>query len=204
MSARGGPALSRWKVLSRCAALLVALDLFAGSGTFIHPQPVTPAFAATAGVLAGTASWYGRHWQGRKTASGKRFDPGRLTAAHRSLPLNTRVRVTNLENAKSVTVLINDRGPYVRGRVIDLSTAAARRLGMIKEGLAPVRIEVVRADGSTKPVVADAGAQNEPNRQSAGAFPTVSAFAALAIAVVSLCAALRLRARQLAVARTGS
>lgn len=92
----------------------------------------------------GLASWYGAHWQGRKTASGKRFDVQKLTAAHRSLPLNSHVRVTNLENGRSVIVLINDRGPYIGGRMIDLSTAAARRLGMIKEGLVPVRIELVQ------------------------------------------------------------
>jgi rare lipoprotein A len=93
--------------------------------------------------MVGVASWYGDHWQGRKTASGKRFDVHKLTAAHRSLPLNTHVRVTNTENGKSVIVLINDRGPYVDGRIIDLSTAAARRLGMIKKGVVPVEIEIV-------------------------------------------------------------
>ncbi len=93
--------------------------------------------------MTGIASWYGMHWQGRKTASGKRFNVSKLTAAHRSLPLNTRVRVTNTENGKSVVVLINDRGPYVRGRVIDLSTAAARELGMVKEGIVPVHIDIV-------------------------------------------------------------
>ena len=93
--------------------------------------------------MAGVASWYGAHWQGRETASGTRFDMRKLTAAHRSLPLNSQVRVTNLENGRSVVVLINDRGPDVDGRVIDLSTAAARHLGMIKEGLVPVRIQIV-------------------------------------------------------------
>src|SRR5579864_2880003 len=94
-------------------------------------------------AMVGVASWYGEHWQGRKTAIGMRFDVRKLTAAHRSLPLNSRVRVTNIENGKSVIVLINDRGPYVDGRVIDLSTAAARRLSMIKKGVAPVQIDVV-------------------------------------------------------------
>jgi rare lipoprotein A len=98
--------------------------------------------------MVGVASWYGAHWQGRKTASGTRFDVRKLTAAERSLPLNSHVRVTNLENGRSVVVLINDRGPYVGGRMIDLSTAAARRLGMIKDGLALVRIEIVAPDSS--------------------------------------------------------
>jgi rare lipoprotein A len=105
----------------------------------LSPQAQT----APSDGMAGVASWYGEHWQGHKTASGKRFDVHKLTAAHRSLPLNTRVRVTNIENGQSVIVLINDRGPYVDGRVIDLSTAAARRLGMIKKGVVPVQIEIV-------------------------------------------------------------
>ena len=88
-------------------------------------------------------SWYGIHWQGRKTASGVRFDVKKLTAAHRTLPLNTWVRVTNLLNGHSVEVLINDRGPYVGKRVIDLSEAAAKRINMTKKGLVPVRIETI-------------------------------------------------------------
>ncbi len=91
----------------------------------------------------GVASWYGEHWQGRTTASGKPFDERKLTAAHRTLPLNTRVRVTNLKTGQSVEVTITDRGPYADGRVIDLSKAAAKKLGMMKEGLVPVRIESV-------------------------------------------------------------
>ena len=91
----------------------------------------------------GLASWYGSAWQGRPTASGERFDTGKLTAAHRTLPLATKVKVTNLENGRSVEVKVNDRGPYIRGRVLDLSTRAAEVLGMQKEGLALVRIEVL-------------------------------------------------------------
>jgi rare lipoprotein A len=91
----------------------------------------------------GMASWYGEHWQGRVTASGKPFDMSKLTAAHRTLPLNTKVRVKNLQTGKSVEVTINDRGPYINGRTIDLSKAAARLLGMVKEGLAPVEITTI-------------------------------------------------------------
>ena len=94
-------------------------------------------------VQTGIASWYGDHWQGRRTASGVRFDVQKLTAAHRSLPLNTIVRVTNLLNGSSVEVTINDRGPYVGKRVIDLSEAAAKLLSMTKKGLVPVRIETI-------------------------------------------------------------
>ncbi len=92
----------------------------------------------------GIASWYGADWKGRKTASGERFDPDKLTAAHRRLALGAVVEVTNLSNGRKVKVRINDRGPYIRGRIIDLSRAAARRLGIIDEGLAKVRIRLVR------------------------------------------------------------
>lgn len=91
----------------------------------------------------GIASWYGQWHHGRRTASGEPFDMFRLTAAHRSLPLGTMVRVTNLDNGRSVDVTINDRGPYVGDRVIDLSRQAARALGMEKAGIAPVMIEVL-------------------------------------------------------------
>ncbi|MGB3656101.1 MAG: septal ring lytic transglycosylase RlpA family protein [Rivularia sp. (in: cyanobacteria)] len=91
----------------------------------------------------GMASFYGYDGSGNKTASGERFNPERLTAAHRSLPFGTRVRVTNIRNGRSVVVRINDRGPFIRGRVIDLSHRAARVIKMIGRGVAPVRIEVL-------------------------------------------------------------
>jgi rare lipoprotein A len=94
-------------------------------------------------VQVGVASWYGPWHQGRRTATGERFDMRKLTAAHKTLPLDSKVRVTNLANGKSVEVTINDRGPYVGDRVIDLSERAARRLGMKEQGLATVRVEVV-------------------------------------------------------------
>jgi rare lipoprotein A (peptidoglycan hydrolase) len=89
----------------------------------------------------GIASWYGLDHQGRLTASGRRFDRRKLTAAHPSLPLNSEAKVTNLDNGRSVEVTINDRGPGAPGRAIDLSERAAQRLGMKKVGLAPVVIE---------------------------------------------------------------
>jgi rare lipoprotein A len=91
----------------------------------------------------GEASWYGRYHHGRKTAKGERFDQHALTAAHPTLPIGTEARVTNLENGKSVTVTINDRGPYAKGRDIDLSRAAAERLGLTKDGAVPVKIDAV-------------------------------------------------------------
>lgn len=89
----------------------------------------------------GVASWYGNEFAGRRTASGVIYNQWGLTAAHRDLPLGAEVTVTNLENGKSITVVVDDRGPYVKGRVIDLSRGAARELGMVVRGLARVRIE---------------------------------------------------------------
>ncbi|WP_353931012.1 septal ring lytic transglycosylase RlpA family protein [Okeanomitos corallinicola TIOX110] len=91
----------------------------------------------------GVASWYGYDWAGNKTANGERYNPEGMTAAHRTLPLGTKVRVTNTRNGKSVVLRINDRGPYIGGRIIDVSLGAARILGMMKSGLAPVRVEVL-------------------------------------------------------------
>ena len=91
----------------------------------------------------GVASWYGYDGSGSQTASGERYNPEGLTAAHRSLPLGTKIRVTNTRNGRSVVVRINDRGPYIRGRIIDVSAGAARLLGMIGSGVAPVSLEVL-------------------------------------------------------------
>jgi rare lipoprotein A len=108
-------------------------------------HPAT-SIAADAGFKQkGVASFYADRFQGRKTASGVKYDKGALTAAHKTLPLGTRVRVTNLKNGESVEVEINDRGPHVRGRVVDLSKAAARELGMTSVGLEKVQVEVIAA-----------------------------------------------------------
>jgi rare lipoprotein A len=91
----------------------------------------------------GLASYYAERYDGKSTASGEIFHVYALTAAHRTLPFGTRVCVTNLNNGKSVTVRINDRGPFVRGRVIDLSPAAARKIDLVATGTAPVKLEVL-------------------------------------------------------------
>jgi hypothetical protein len=96
------------------------------------------------GRQAGLASWYGPGFYGRRTASGAIHTGTALTAAHRSLPFGTLVRVTNLENGRRVLVVIDDRGPFLRGRIIDLSVAAARRLGMVRDGVVLVQIQVLR------------------------------------------------------------
>lgn len=108
--------------------------------TFVLPVIV---FAAEEGY----ASWYGGKFQGRLTANGETFDTYKLTAAHRTLPFHTIVKVTNLKNGKSVEVRINDRGPFVRGRIIDLSKAAAEEIDMTGDGVARVRLEVVQPAG---------------------------------------------------------
>ena len=123
------------------AALAATLMLASHSyADFAGRQTGDPAFRQV-----GVASWYGPGFHGRLTASGERFDQNDLTAAHRNLPLGSEVRVTNLENGRTVTVEINDRGPYVKNRVLDLSKAAARRLGIIENGVAKVRIEATRS-----------------------------------------------------------
>ncbi len=91
----------------------------------------------------GKASWYGARYHGRTTASGARFDMNAMTAAHRSLPFGTRVRVTNLANRRSVVLTINDRGPYAGRRIIDVSRRAAEILGMVRAGVVHVRVHSV-------------------------------------------------------------
>ncbi len=104
----------------------------------------TPATAPAAGdVTTGKAAWYGKKFNGRKTASGQRFNAGLLTAASNTLPFGTLVKVTNLKNKKSVTVRINDRGPKQADRIIDVTRAAAARLGMLKSGIVDVELKVV-------------------------------------------------------------
>lgn len=120
--------------------LTAILVLLAGCAS--PPPAATPPAAGTPVYRAeGQASWYGQRHHGRRTASGERFDQHALTAAHRSLPFGSRVKVTHLRSQRSVVVRINDRGPHARGRIIDLSRAAAERLGMLRSGVAPVRVE---------------------------------------------------------------
>ena len=116
--------------------LLVMIGLFA--------LGVTAQAKDTGQVQEGKASYYADSFQGKKTASGALYDKGALTAAHRTLPFGTKVRVTYLKTKKSVVVEINDRGPYAKGRIIDLSTAAARKIGLIKRGHGKVRLEILK------------------------------------------------------------
>ena len=113
------------------------------SVTSLTANAQTTAAQAAGHDMEGLASWYGGKFHGRLTANGETFDTYQMTAAHRTLPFGTIVRVTNLSNGKSVVVRINDRGPFVAERVIDLSRAAADSLEMTGAGIAPVRLEVL-------------------------------------------------------------
>ncbi len=107
-------------------------------------SPKTPPTPASAGYTEeGNASWYGKPFNGRRASNGEIYDMYKLTAAHRTLPFDTMVRVTNLNNGKTTTVRITDRGPFVDNRVIDLSLAAARELESVGPGVVPVRLEVL-------------------------------------------------------------
>lgn len=109
---------------------------------------VAGSLAAVSPATAGLASYYADKFHGRKTASGETFNQTKLTAAHKTLPFGTIVKVTNLENNKSVKVRINDRGPFVDGRVIDLSKKAAKKLKLIHKGIVPVKLKILKKPGT--------------------------------------------------------
>ena len=129
------------------ALLLLAVVALLGSGCASAPraQPSAGASVTQSGPAVGVASYYGKRYHGRKTASGERFNMHELTAAHRTLPFGTNLKVTNLANDRSVVVRVNDRGPFKRDRILDVSLEAARRLQMVAAGLARVRIEPLDA-----------------------------------------------------------
>ena len=116
-----------------------------------------PLISAEGFVETGIASWYGEDFHGRPTALGEPYNMYAMTAAHKTLPLPTRVRVTNLENGRSAELRVNDRGPFVDDRVIDLSYSAARELGVYRRGTARVRVEALEAGGSPAPSQAAGG-----------------------------------------------
>jgi rare lipoprotein A (peptidoglycan hydrolase) len=137
--------VARSKFILYCVICTV---IFCSIGGFIQK----PSFARLASdrkiendknIQIGIASWYGRRFHGRRTSSGERYNMYSLTAAHRRLPLGSIVKVVNLSNAREVIVKINDRGPYVKGRIIDLSYAAAKELRMVRKGVIKVRIELI-------------------------------------------------------------
>ena len=131
------------RLIGNAAPIQTIANLPASQSASSSSLPQKIAFGNVNLSFQGMASWYGYDGSGNKTASGERYNPEGLTAAHRSLPMGTKIRVTNTRNGLSVVVRINDRGPFIRGRIIDLSAGAARILGMISSGVAPVSLEVL-------------------------------------------------------------
>jgi rare lipoprotein A len=134
--------------MRRGVAGLAVVIVLGGCGVASGRRPST--YDSRAGIEEGVASWYGPGFHGRRTSSGEVYDQNELTAAHRTLPLGTRVAVTNLANGRSVEVRINDRGPFVDGRSIDLSYAAAQSVGLVGPGTGRVRIQIL---GAGEPVI---------------------------------------------------
>lgn len=134
----GAPRVLRvFSLVLPCAALVVTASAQSISSVAVAEQ--------------GLASWYGEFLDGQLSASGEVYNPEELTAAHRTLPFGTQVRVRRVDSRESIVVRINDRGPYVHSRIIDLSAAAARRLGMAQPGVVPVTLEVVNAPAADAP-----------------------------------------------------
>src|SRR5206468_10034058 len=130
--------------LSLLIGVLVLLTACGGKQAGGNIPTTRGRITPSAGELEGLASYYAEPYHGRRTASGEIFDSYKeMTAAHRTLPFNTIVRVTNTKNGKQVDVRINDRGPFIEGRVIDPSAAAARKIGPMRSGTAPVRLMVI-------------------------------------------------------------
>jgi len=138
MQAAGRP-LTAHRRRAGLALAFAGVLVLAGCSHAPKPSPEPPSAASE----VGEASYYGSEFEGRKTASGERYDGDRLTAAHRTLPFGTRLRVTDLSNGRSVEVVVNDRGPHRKGRVVDLSRRAAEELHMVGRGVARVRVEVL-------------------------------------------------------------
>ncbi len=126
----------------KCYLLTVIIFLFVGIGQISLAQEIPQ-------NQTGPASWYGSKYHGRTTSSGERYNKNDMTAAHKTLPFGTKVKVTNLSNNESVVLRINDRGPFVGKRIIDVSEVAARKLGMHQKGIAKVKVEIVEYKGKT-------------------------------------------------------
>ncbi|MGB7816960.1 MAG: septal ring lytic transglycosylase RlpA family protein [Methylotenera sp.] len=133
--------------LRRRIIVMLTLGLFIGMPTTLLAKVKRNHATMTANFnkpVIGLASYYGAKFHGKRTASGEIFNKNAMTAAHRSLPFGTQIKVTNLRNGKSVTVKVNDRGPHVRGRIVDLSLGAAKKIGLVHSGTARVRLEVLK------------------------------------------------------------
>jgi rare lipoprotein A len=136
--------------------LIPVLLLLAACARTVTVTPPSPPLAGA--EETGAASWYGHPYHGRRTASGEVYDMNDLTAAHRSLPLGTRLMVTNLDTGQAVEVRVNDRGPLVEDRILDLSYAAARLIGADRLGVIPVRLRILAPGPASSPSARPAGA----------------------------------------------
>ena len=134
---------SQWKTLKHALLLMVVATLAVSGCGGGSGEPSTE----PGSVQEGEASYYAHKYHGRTTANGETYDENKMTAAHKTLPFGTTVRVTNLANGKKVVVRINDRGPFIKGRIIDLSYKAAGELDYISRGVVKVRVEVLKKNG---------------------------------------------------------
>jgi rare lipoprotein A len=137
------PSAARLPAALARGACAVALLVLAGCSSTPKSGSYPAGGSASGHSESGLASYYGNEFNGRKTASGERFDQGKLTAAHRTLPFGTHVKVTNKQNGRSVVVRVNDRGPFAKGRIIDLSSSAFKSIAYLGAGVVPVHIQVV-------------------------------------------------------------
>ncbi len=149
-SAGRWPRLGLWALLLALAGCATAPGPPPPGGYRVRGQTYVPLSQADGFTEVGLASWYGPGFHGRKTSNGETYDMYGRTAAHKLLPLGTTVRVVNLENGREVTARVNDRGPFVEGRVIDLSYALARDLDLVERGVARVRVEALFGPGGTR------------------------------------------------------
>ncbi len=165
MRQRTGSRLAQVPFLSLLAALLLGQLLLVGCSNNRKPSTSSPALGVP--FERGIASWYGGRFHGQRTASGERFNTNEMTAAHPSLPFGTLVSVRNTRTGREVVVRINDRGPFARNRVIDLSYAAAREVGVAGPGTASVELYLVPATGLAPRYTVQVGAFNEPEKAEA-------------------------------------
>jgi len=165
MRQRTGSRLAQAPSLIPLAALLLCQLLAVGCSNNRKPSTGSPTFGVP--IERGIASWYGTKFDGRSTASGERYDMHELTAAHRSLPFGTLVGVRNTRTGREVVVRINDRGPFARNRVIDLSYAAAREVGVVGPGTASVELYLVPESGAPPRFTVQVGAFSEAERAEA-------------------------------------
>jgi rare lipoprotein A len=160
-------ALALLAVLSGCQSVKETFERIPGKESHVYVEaPIKPE--------TGIASWYGGRWIGRLTANGETYRQGDVTAAHKKLPFHTPVRVTDLKTGKSVVVRINNRGPFVRGRIIDLSVVAAKQLGTYERGIAKVQIQALREI----PVMRSPNMRAIPRKPAAKPAPTPPASSA--------------------------